>query len=69
MCCKLRPIDENVDSETIKNLTETPELLGCISNNEMRKIQKKVLCAELESDDSDMFKDLTEAQVTFLVRF
>ncbi|KAI0221069.1 hypothetical protein LSAT2_027510 [Lamellibrachia satsuma] len=58
----LRPIDENVDSETIKNLMETPELLGCISNNEMRKIQKKVLCAELESDDSDMFKDLTEAQ-------
>ena len=62
----MRPIDKNVDKDTMKDLVETPELLGIVSNKEMRAIRKDVLCANPTTDGSDMFKELTEAQVSCL---
>ena len=46
----------------MKQFTEAPELLGIVSNKEMRAIQKEILCPT--SDDADTFKELAEAQVT-----
>ena len=62
----MRPLGENVDKDTMKDLVETPALIGIVSNTEMRAIQKEVLCANPTTDGSDMFKELTEAQVSCL---
>ncbi|KAI0221070.1 hypothetical protein LSAT2_027511 [Lamellibrachia satsuma] len=58
----LRPIDKSFDADIMNNLTETPELMGCVSNKEMREINTDVLCAKPEYEGSDMYKELTEAQ-------
>jgi len=64
----MRPIGETVDEETMRKLVETPDLLGCVSNREMRTINKNVLCNQSQADDIDMFRDLTEAQVSYLTQ-
>jgi len=46
----------------MKQFTEAPELLGIVSNTEMRAIKKDILCPK--TDDADTFKELAEAQVT-----
>jgi len=61
----MRPIDKTVDEETMRNLMETPDLLGCVSNKEMRAISKNVLCNQSQADDTHTFRDLTEAQVAY----
>ena len=66
-CFQLRPIDQSFEADMMNNLTKTPELMGCVSNKEMREINTDVLCAKPEYEGSDMYKELTEAQVIFLV--